>query len=93
MLPASYVSPQHLPFNRTCLGRRFQLAAPDQDPGDAGSWLAVRGNDLLVAGPPERPDLPAGELDAAEGLYLGTWDGRPCRDEVAGIVIPRQQVT
>ena len=79
MLPASYVSPLHLPFNRTCLDRSLRLAAPDQDPGGAGVWVAVRGNDLLVTGPPERPLLPEGDCDWEDHLYLGTWNGRPCR--------------
>jgi NAD+ diphosphatase len=79
MLPDGYASPLHLPFNRACLDGRFRLASPDADPGGSGVWLAVRGGDLLVAGSPERPILPAGEFTWREGLYLGKWDGRPCR--------------
>jgi NAD+ diphosphatase len=79
MLPDKYVSPLHLPFNRTALDRRFQLAAPDQDPGGPGVWLAVRGNDLLVAGTPDQPVLPTGKSGWEEEFYLGSWDGRPCR--------------
>lgn len=79
MLPANYLSPQHLPFNQTCLDRRFALAAPDRDPGGDGVWLAVRGSDLLVAGTPDQPVLPVGEFGWEGGLYLGHWDGRPCR--------------
>ena len=78
-LPLAYPSPQHLPFNRTCLAGHFHLSAPDRDPGGEGVWLAVHGNDLLVAGPPERPLLPAGAYGWQDGLYLGDWNGRPCR--------------
>jgi NAD+ diphosphatase len=79
MLPENYLSPLHLPFNRTCLDRRFRMGTPDADPGAAGVWLAVRGNDLLVTGPPDQPELPGGEFGWEEGLHLGSWDGRPCR--------------
>jgi NAD+ diphosphatase len=78
-LPSAYLSPRHLPFNRTALDKRFILAAPDADPGGAGCWLAVHGNDLLVAGTPDLPLLPEGEFDWNESLYLGRWDDRPCR--------------
>lgn len=78
-LPSHFLSPQHLPFNRTCLDGRFHLASPDADPGGNGVWVAVQGGDLLVAGLPERPVLPEGEFIGWEGIYLGSWDGRPCR--------------
>lgn len=78
-LPTRYASALHLPFNRTCLDGRLQLAAPDADPGGEGAWLAFQGNDLLVSGPVDRPELPAGGHDFADRLYLGQWDGRPCR--------------
>jgi NAD+ diphosphatase len=78
-LPASYDSPAHLPFNHTCLNGRFQLAAPDADPGGAGIWLALRGSDLLVAAAAAGPALPAGDWGWGGGLYLGSWDGQPCR--------------
>lgn len=78
-LPIRYPSPLHLPFNRTCLEGRLHLAAPDADPGGPGVWLAVRGGDLLVAGAPDHPVLPGGELSCGESLFLGTWDGCPCR--------------
>jgi NAD+ diphosphatase len=79
MLPTDYLSPLHLPFNRSCLAGRFQLAVPDADPGGQGGWLVLRGGDLLVAGSPDHPDLPDGPLDFGPGLYLGSWHGRPCR--------------
>lgn len=75
-LPARYPSPLHLPFNRTCLDGRLQLAAPDADPGGAGVWLAVQGNSLLVTAATQLPDTACGW---GEGLYLGSWEGRPCR--------------
>jgi NAD+ diphosphatase len=78
-LPATFASPLHLPFNHTCLGGRFQLAAPDADPGGAGVWLAVQGSDLLVAAASTGPVLPAEDCGWGEGLYLGSWDGQPCR--------------
>ena len=88
MFPAAYCSPLHLPFNRTCLAGNFHLAAPDADPGGPGVWLAVRGNDLLVFGAPDRSALPAGEFGWNGGLYLGTWDARPCRLVRLGHEVP-----
>jgi NAD+ diphosphatase len=79
-LPSRYPSPLHLPFNRTCLAGRFQLAAPAADPGGAGVWLAVQGSDLLVVAAASGPALPTGDYGwGEESLYLGRWDGRPCR--------------
>jgi len=78
-LPTSYVSPLHLPFNRDCLAGRLQLACPDADPGGPGSWLKIRGGDLLVSGSGEQSRLPDGAATLANSLYLGQWDGRPCR--------------
>ena len=45
-LPTGYASPLHLPFNRNSLDGRFQLGAPDADPGDLGVWLAVQRSNL-----------------------------------------------
>ena len=78
-LPAAFASPLNLPFNHTCLDGRFQLAAPDADPGGAGIWLTLQGSDLLVAVASTGPVLPAGDYGWGGGLYLGTWDGQPCR--------------
>jgi NAD+ diphosphatase len=75
-LPNRYPSPLHLPFNRACLDGSFQLAAPDADPGGAGVWLAVQGSSLLVTAATQ---LPTGSSGWGEGLYLGSWEGRPCR--------------
>lgn len=78
-LPNSYPAAQHLPFNRACLDGRLILTAPDLDPGTEGVWLALRGGELLVGGLPGEPLLPRGPFPWGDGLYLGTWDGRPCR--------------
>lgn len=78
-LPDRYLSPLHLPFNRTCLDGRFDLHAPDGDPGGDGVWLALQGSELLLAGHRDEPTLPAGDCGWAAELYLGNWDGRPCR--------------
>ena len=78
-LPRAYPDAAHLPFNRTCLAGRFTLEAPDSDPGTPGCWLVVRGNDLLVRGGAANPELPGTDSPWQEGLYLGQWDGRPCR--------------
>lgn len=78
-LPTSYLSPLHLPFNRHCLEGRLQLATPDADPGGPGTWLVIRGGDLLVAGPATDPKLPDATFPFDSELYLGQWDGRPCR--------------
>lgn len=78
-LPTTFASPLHLPFNRTCLAERFQLAPPDADPGGCGVWLAIHGTDLLVVAAPDGPLLPGADYGWEGGLYLGTWDGQPCR--------------
>jgi len=78
-LPTSYASPLHLPFNRDCIAGHLQLACPDADPGGAGSWLMIRGGELLVSGSGEQLRLPDGTAPFANSLYLGQWDGRPCR--------------
>jgi len=59
-------------------GAAAELMAPDAGSVD-GVWLALRGGDLLLTGPPEAPALPAGAQNWENGLYLGTWEGRPCR--------------
>lgn len=93
MLPDSYPSPQHLPFNATCLEEKFRLMPPDRDPGGEGLWLALRGTELLLRQTGEGFSLPQGELpsflDATRGppFFLGTWQGRPCR----ALRLPREQ--
>jgi len=78
-LPTSYLSPLHLPFNRSCLDGHLQLATPDADPGGPGVWLVIKGSDLLVTGTAAAPRLPDAAFAFNSGLYLGQWDGRPCR--------------
>jgi NAD+ diphosphatase len=81
-LPKSYPSPTHLPFNSTCLHNRFSLATPDADPGGAGYWLALSETDLLVEPSADGCRLPFGSYDewsTRQPLFLGHWDGHPCR--------------
>jgi NAD+ diphosphatase len=86
MLPDFYSSPIHLPFNRTCLDADFRLAPPDADPGGVeGFWLLLRGTEILLTGASETPQLLQGPLppSLAGGdeppLYIGVWQGKPCR--------------
>jgi NAD+ diphosphatase len=81
-LPDNFPSPLHLPFNGACLQGKFCLAAPGRDPGGAGFWLALRGSELVVTAGLRLPEgeLPAELLaDPSDPLYIGTWEGRPCR--------------
>ena len=83
-LPVAFNSPLYLPFNRHCLQERFVPAPPDADPGGEGSWVLLQGGELAVCGPPEGPRLPAGVLPESlagsrEPLFIGMWDGDPCR--------------
>ncbi|PNU21347.1 NAD(+) diphosphatase [Geothermobacter hydrogeniphilus] len=83
MFPDSYSSPLHLPFNRTRLAGCFNLLTPDVDPGGEGLLLALQGPNLVFAGPPEQPLLPAttSALPVGKGqdLFLGLWRGEPLR--------------
>lgn len=82
-LPESYASPQHLPFNRSCLDRQFLLEAPDRDNGETGFWILLQGQQLIVVGQGTASVLPQGDTPPlqVEGapLYLGLWQDRPCR--------------
>jgi len=88
-LPLSYPSPEFLPFNRTCLDRRFRFSSPGQDPGGAGFWLLLLGDQLLIASEQACPNLPDVDAGFVSPLFIGFWDGRPCRlvklSEEAGI--------
>lgn len=81
-LPDTFASPQHLPFNITCLGD-FTLGRPDQDSDDEeGLWLALRGTELLLRETPQGLELPQGPCPQAGGeqtLYLGRYCGVPLR--------------
>jgi len=71
-----------LPFNRTCLDGYFELATPDRDPGGDGVWVLLQGMQLFaLQGLPEQ--LPSGDcpvpLLTGSALYLGQWQGKPCR--------------
>jgi NAD+ diphosphatase len=81
-LPDSFPSPLHLPFNGACLQGKFSLSAPACDPGEAGLLLLLQGSELVVT---ESLRLPEGERAAellpamADPLFIGTWEGKPCR--------------
>jgi len=80
-LPDSYPSTCSLPFNRESLERDFQIAPPDQDPGGAGVWLLLCGQQVLTADTQRGPELPSapGAVNIEDALYIGNWQGRPCR--------------
>lgn len=78
-LPNHYASPLHLPFNRTCLAGRLVLQGPAMDPGGPGHDVLLQGNKLLAARQAGRLCLPYGESPAEPALYLGRWQGDPCR--------------
>jgi NAD+ diphosphatase len=80
--PEAYPSAVELPFNRASYARQFQLAAPGLDPGGEGVWLLLQGNQLLTVLQKGRSTLPAGTAPGVgqhPPLYLGQWQGRPCR--------------
>lgn len=95
-LNAGFATPVDLPFNRTALDLNFQLRPPDVDPGGEGCWLLLSGTDLLVIEVNNQLQLPLGELplsvEATSPLYLGQWQGRPCRlvSVPAGAALPSQ---
>jgi len=78
-LPEYYASTLDLPFNRACLDSQFVLENPTVDPGGMGYGLLLRGNMLLVEKTPERIKLPYGEWGEHPSIYLGRWQGKPCR--------------
>jgi len=84
-LPAGYASPVDLPFNRASLKDHFKPEAPDADPGGAGVWVLLQKQSLIVVSGGSAPTLPTAErapLDAvssAQPLYIGRWQGQPCR--------------
>jgi NAD+ diphosphatase len=78
-LPEYYASTLDLPFNRACLDSQFVLESPTDDPGGMGYGLLLRGNMLLAKTTPEGLTLPYGEWNDHLSLYLGRWQGKPCR--------------
>jgi len=88
-LPESFPSPLQLPFNGACLQGKFSLAAPDRDPGGPGCWLPLRGAELVVTADLLllEGELPAGfAAIPSETLYIGNWEGRPCR----ALILPKE---
>ncbi len=83
MLPESYLTPQHLPFNQTCLDGTFEFLAHDADTGSDGSWLIMHGAELAVIEKGDSLMLPKGELphdiEPLNALYIGQWQNAPCR--------------
>ena len=78
-LPEHYASPLHLPFNRACLTEQLALQSPGDDPGGPGYGVLLRGSKMLAARQRERLVLPCGEWPEQRSLYLGRWQGQPCR--------------
>lgn len=81
-LPGRYRSPDDLPFNSSCLAGRFMLHPPDTDPGGPGVLVALAGSRLLVLETTDGFVLPEDSMlgpVAASGLFMGLWEGRPCR--------------
>ncbi len=78
-LPEYYASTLDLPFNRACLDSQFVLENPTVDPGGMGYGLLLRGNMLLVEKTPESAKLPCREWGEHPSIYLGRWQGKPCR--------------
>ncbi len=71
-----------LPFNRGHLDNEFTFSVPDRDPGGEGFWLLLRGMTALMINVDQDLHLPFGPCpvgDGKRGLYIGQWQGAPCR--------------
>ena len=71
-----------LPFNRGHLDRDFIFSVPDQDPGGEGYWLLLKGMTVFACQADDGLVMPAGRCPlsaGAEALYIGQWQGKPCR--------------
>lgn len=83
MIPESYLSPIHLPFNRSSLDGQFEFLSPDRDPGGSGFWVLMRGGELALIEKDGAQLLPSGQLPCGlcgdNSLYIGQWQQRPCR--------------
>lgn len=82
-LPENYASCDLLPFNRIALENDFILESPSEDPSGPGCWLLMQGTRILVSDG-EIATLPQGDLDVGLGdtqrsVYIGQWQGAPCR--------------
>lgn len=84
-LPDRYDSPINLPFNRATLEEHFEFGMPDNDPGGVGFWLMIQAGQLIFLREEETFELPGGEgpplpsVDGFSPLYIGQWQGKPCR--------------
>ncbi len=78
-LPERYDSALHLPFNRACLEGRFVMKSSGDDPGGAGFGVLLHNSCLLVDATRADLSLPWGDWTAGNSLYLGDWQGQPCR--------------
>jgi NAD+ diphosphatase len=83
MLPESYLTPQHLPFNQSCLAGFFEFLSHGQDPGTEGFWVLLCDAELAIIDRDGVQSLPFGDLphgvNGSTPLYIGQWQGRPCR--------------
>ncbi len=71
-----------LPFNRGHLDQDFSFSVPDQDPGGDGFWLLMQGMSVLASNGASGLTMPFGPCPvplATEPLYIGQWQGQPCR--------------
>lgn len=81
-LPEFYSSASALPFNRQSLDSCFELSTPDLNNNNEGFWLLLSGQKVFLTEHPENPQLPFGSLKLPPEtlpLYIGNWQGRPCR--------------
>ena len=78
-LPEYYASTLDLPFNRACIDSQFVLESPTDDPGGMGYGLLLLGNMLLAKKTAEGITLPYAEWGEHPSIYLGRWQGKPCR--------------
>lgn len=78
-LPDFYPSPLHLPFNAAAVRARFSPAPHDADPGGDGPVVLLRGQEMVVDWAGDTPRFPEGSAQVGSSLYIGNWDGRPCR--------------
>ncbi len=82
-LPEKYPSTCELPFNHKSLEQDFQPASPDRDPQGPGVWLVLKGQSIVTVCGDAVPELPDTEqapfVTEKPPLYIGNWQGRPCR--------------